>query len=116
MIVRFDKDALLENQQNKDNRVGVEGDQDAATGKLSEVERIVGATRKQIADGGPAIGVSASNSGRGHDPIPLDDENGDASFAPTDVDGSVEDEALQMDGEVTSPTHPKKIEVDPSKQ
>lgn len=116
MVVRFDKDALLESQQNKDSRVGVEGDQDAAPGKVSEVDKIVGATRKQIADGGSAIGVSASNSGRGHDPIPLDDESGDASFTPTSIDDSVEEEPPQVDGEGTGPNHPKKVELDPSKQ
>ncbi|KUI62566.1 hypothetical protein VP1G_09681 [Cytospora mali] len=120
MIVRFNRDALLENQNNKDSRVGVEGDQDIFPGKVSEVERIVGATKKQIADGGPAIGVSASNSGRGHDPIPLDDESGDASFTPTSIEGSVEEES-HVDGEVTGPTsdkpiHTKKVEPDPSKQ
>lgn len=119
MVVRLDKDALLESQNNKDSRVGVEGDQDTAPGKVSEVDRIVGATKKQIADGGPAIGVSASNSGRGHDPIPLDDESGDASFTPTSIDGSVEEEHVPTDGEVTGPTsdkpmHPKKVEPDPS--
>lgn len=115
MIVRFDKDALLESQQNEGSRVGVEGDQDAAPGKVSEVERIVGATKKQIADGGPAIGVSASNSGRGHDPIPLDDESGDASFTPTSIEGSVE-EHPPIDGEATGPAHPKAVELDTSKQ
>lgn len=92
MIVRFHKDALLENQNNKENPIGVEGD--AATGKVSEVEKIVGATKAKIAEGVPAIGVSASNFGRGHDPVHPD---GDVPFTRTAIEGSVEEEPVEND-------------------
>ncbi len=91
MIIRFDKQAILENQTNKDSAIGVEGDASTAAGKVSEVEKIVGATKQKIAEGdSPAVGVSASNSGRGHDPTPIED--GDNGFTPTIIEGSVEEE------------------------
>jgi protein phosphatase PTC1 len=96
MIVRFDKNAFLENQNNKENPIGVEGDQNSITGKVSEVEKIVSITRQKIAEGGtPAVGVSASNSGRGHDPMILED--GQTTFTPTHIEGSVEEEPGAMD-------------------
>lgn len=110
MIVRFDKDALVESQANRASRLGVEGDSVPSGSKISETEKIVGAAKKQIADGGPAVGVSASNSGRGHDPIPaLDDESGE-SFTPTAIEGSVEEEPAQMDGEVANPASGKPMD------
>ncbi|RWA07296.1 hypothetical protein EKO27_g7799 [Xylaria grammica] len=66
MIIRFDKAALLD-QNNKDRYIGVEGD---STGES---------------------GVSASNSGRGRDPTPIDE--GD-TFKPTIIKESVEEEEL----------------------
>ncbi|KAK8117702.1 uncharacterized protein PG998_005983 [Apiospora kogelbergensis] len=95
MVVRFDKAALLENQ--KDKTLGVEGDPNAPTGKVSESEKILSSTKQQIADGGnPAIGVSASNSGRGHDPIPVINDNPDG-FTPTTLDSAVEEEVANPD-------------------
>ncbi|KAI1869640.1 uncharacterized protein JN550_005621 [Neoarthrinium moseri] len=87
MVVRFDKVALIENQ--KDKAIGVEGDATGATGKISEAERIVSSTKQKIAEGTPPVGVSASNSGRGHDPIPIHDSE---TFTPTALKGPVEEE------------------------
>ncbi|KAI2785251.1 PP2C-domain-containing protein [Daldinia loculata] len=95
MIVRFDKAALLENQNNKENPIGVEGDSSGAGGKISEADKIVISTKQKIAEGeSPAVGVSASNSGRGHDLIPIDD--GDA-FRPTIIEGPVEEEPSSIE-------------------
>ncbi|KAK0711334.1 phosphatase 2C-like domain-containing protein [Lasiosphaeris hirsuta] len=91
MIIRFDKHAVLENQTNKENAIGVEGDASTASGKVSEVEKIIGTTKQKIAEGdAPAVGVSASNSGRGHDPVPIEDR--EKNFTPTIIEGSVEEE------------------------
>jgi protein phosphatase PTC1 len=99
MIVRLDKAALLENQTNKDSAIGVEGDPVSAGGKASEADKIVRDTKQKIADGvTPAIGVSASNSGRGHDPKPIEE----GGFKPTALDGSVEEE----------PSSPEESETD----
>ncbi|ORY68494.1 protein phosphatase 2C [Pseudomassariella vexata] len=88
MIIRFDKAALLESQ--KDKPIGVEGDVTEPGCKISEAEKIVSSTKQKIAEGGtPAVGVSASNSGRGHDPIPIKDGE---TFQPTALEGSVEEE------------------------
>ncbi|KAI2471492.1 PP2C-domain-containing protein [Annulohypoxylon bovei var. microspora] len=95
MIVRFDKAALLENQNNKDNPIGVEGDNTNTGGKVSEADRIVSSTKQKIAEGDtPAIGVSASNSGRGHDLVPID---GGDSFKPTIIEGPVEEEPPSLE-------------------
>ncbi|KAI0110345.1 phosphatase 2C-like domain-containing protein [Nemania sp. FL0031] len=89
MIIRFDKAALLD-QNNKDRPIGVEGDSAGESGKVSEAEKIVSSTKQKIAEGDtPAVGVSASNSGRGRDPTPIDD--GD-TFTPTVIKESVEEE------------------------
>ncbi|KAI1374945.1 PP2C-domain-containing protein [Hypoxylon crocopeplum] len=95
MIVRLDKAALLENQNNKENPIGVEGDSTGIGSKVSEADKIVSSTKQKIAEGDtPAIGVSASNSGRGHDPIPIDD--GD-TFKPTIIQGPVEEEPPSLE-------------------
>jgi protein phosphatase PTC1 len=90
MIIRLDRDGLVQSQNNKNSPIGVEGDAGTSTGKVSEAEKIVRETKQKIAEGGtPAVGVSASNSGRGHDPIPIDE----GGFKPTALDGSVEEES-----------------------
>ncbi|KAI1452096.1 PP2C-domain-containing protein [Annulohypoxylon moriforme] len=95
MIVRFDKAALLEHQNNKENPIGVEGDSTNAGGNVSEADRIVSSTKQKIAEGDtPAIGISASNSGRGHDLVPID---GGDSFKPTIIEGPVEEEPPSLE-------------------
>lgn len=85
MIVRLDKEALLQSQHQKD--VGVESDTGPKV--VSEVDRIVKETKQKIADGStPAVGVSASNSGRGHDTISLEEKE----FVPTSLGGAVAEE------------------------
>lgn len=92
MVVRFDKVALLETQ--KDKAIGVEGDTSDIGGRVSEAEKIVSTTRQKIADGIPAVGVSGSNSGRGHDPVPLHDSE---TFKPTALKGPVEEGTEESD-------------------
>ncbi|KAI1422830.1 phosphatase 2C-like domain-containing protein [Xylaria sp. FL1777] len=100
MIIRFDKAALLD-QNNKDRHIGVEGDNTGESGKVSEAEKIVSSTKQKIAEGDtPAIGVSASNSGRGRDPTPIDE--GD-TFTPTIIKESVEEEDPIDEDEVDAP-------------
>lgn len=96
MIVRFDKQALLEHQINKDKAIGVEGDAATVLGKVSEAEKILNTTKAKIAEGGSSpVGVSASNSGKGHDPVPVED--GDKGFIPTVLEGPVEEEPALME-------------------
>ncbi|KAK1751885.1 phosphatase 2C-like domain-containing protein [Echria macrotheca] len=103
MIIRFDKQAVIEHQTNKDSAIGVEGDAATASGKISEVEKIVSATKRKIAEGDvPPIGVSASNSGQGRDPMPTED--GEAGFTPTIIQGSVEEEPSSIE-ESSGATH-----------
>lgn len=112
MVVRFDKQQLLENQNN--TSIGVEGDASTSAGRLTEAEKIVTATKQKIAEGAaPAVGISASNSGRGHDPIapaaPAT-EDGDkqqsssaSAFTPTMIEGPVEEEPSSYDSPEATP-------------
>jgi protein phosphatase PTC1 len=96
MIIRFDKEAVMEKQVNKESAIGVEGDVSIGAGKVSEVEKIIGQTKQKIAEGDvPAVGVSASNSGRGHDPVIIED--GETHFTPTIIEGSVEEEPSSIE-------------------
>ncbi|KAI0406659.1 phosphatase 2C-like domain-containing protein [Xylaria palmicola] len=96
MIIRFDKTALL-NQNNRDRHIGVEGDNRDDSGKVSEADKIVNSTKHKIAEGDtPAVGVSASNSGRGRDPTPMD---GGEPFKPTVIKESVEEEPAPATGQ-----------------
>lgn len=117
MVVRFDKDALLESQNNKDNPIGVENDQAPASGKISEVDKIVGVVKKQIAEGGTTpVGVSASNSGKGHDAMFPASDTDDASFTPTTLEGSLEEEPVQIDGSIEEASDKPTTEPDPHKE
>ncbi|KAL2181461.1 phosphatase 2C-like domain-containing protein [Thermothelomyces heterothallicus CBS 202.75] len=96
MIIRLDKQALLENQNNKEKAIGVEGDPSTASGKVSEVEKILKNAQAKVAeDGSPSVGVSASNSGKGHDPSTAED--GNAGFVPTVIQGPVEEEPASIE-------------------
>ncbi|KAI0149049.1 protein phosphatase 2C [Pestalotiopsis sp. NC0098] len=103
MVVRFDKAALLETQ--KDKAIGVESDVSESLGKVSEADKLVSITKQKIAGGEPAVGVSGSNSGRGHDPIaPRDSE----AFKPTALEGSVDEGVEDSDApEINSDAIPK---------
>ncbi len=69
MIVRFNKTALMDTYNNKSDAIGVEGDPSSVPGKMSEVDKIIGEARRKVQeDGVPGVGVSGSNSGKGHDP------------------------------------------------
>jgi protein phosphatase PTC1 len=93
MVVRFEKDATLQSLREKDTGIETE----RGTAKISEADKLVSETKQNIEQGtNPAIGVSASNSGRGHDPVSLED--GSETFVPTTLDGAVaEEEPLAAD-------------------
>lgn len=75
MIVRFNKSALQTATKEPSSAIGVEGDPTWVPGKISEVDKIVGDAKRKVAeDGIPGVGVSGSNSGKGHDPKLVDRE------------------------------------------
>lgn len=85
MIVRLDREALVQSQNQKD--LGVESDSGPKV--VSEVDKIVEETKQKIADGStPAVGVSPSNGGRGHDSVTAEGNE----FVPTSLDGAVVEE------------------------
>jgi protein phosphatase PTC1 len=74
MIVRFNKSALQTATKEPSSAIGVEGDPTCVPGKISEVDKIVGDAKRKVAeDGIPGVGVSGSNSGKGHDPKLVDE-------------------------------------------
>ncbi|KAG9252610.1 protein phosphatase 2C ABI1 [Emericellopsis atlantica] len=109
MVVRLEKDATMQSLREKDT--GVEHEKGAA--KISEADKLVGETKQKIEDGtNPAIGVSASNSGRGHDPVrPEDSSDG---FVPTTLDDSVAEEEPLAAGESDSPEATPGLEKGPA--
>lgn len=103
MVVRFDKDALIESQNNKDSTIGIE--QVSQSGRVSEADKILRETEQKISEGNaPATGVSAANNApRGRDGLPSDQaaaptEVGSDDFTPTTLDGAVEEEPSSVEG------------------
>ena len=68
MVVRFNRPALLTATKESSAAIGVEGDPNSQSGKVSEVDKIVGDAKRKVQEDGVGIGISGSNSGRGHDP------------------------------------------------
>jgi protein phosphatase PTC1 len=96
MIVRFNKSALQTATKDSSAAIGVEGDPNSIPGKISEVEKIVGdAKRKVSEDGVPGVGVSGSNSGKGHDPKVIEERNVDVDL----MEKVVEEEPGLVEGE-----------------
>jgi protein phosphatase PTC1 len=96
MIVRFDKTALMDAYNNKSDAIGVEGDPSSVPGKPSEVDKILGdAKRKVQEDGVPGVGVSGSNSGKGHDPVVHDED----AFKRVSMEKVVEEEPELVEGD-----------------
>lgn len=76
MIVRFNKSALLTTTKEPSSAIGVEGDPNSIAGKISESEKIVIEARRKVQEEGvPGVGVSGSNSGKGHDPVPIPEDD-----------------------------------------
>lgn len=101
MIVRFDVEAALRSQNTQRHDSTESG---GSTAKFSEVEKIVMDAKQKIADGSStAVGVSASNSGHGYEPIAAD--GGD--FVPTALDGTMKELVVAGEGDVPNVTTEK---------
>ncbi|EFX02868.1 protein phosphatase [Grosmannia clavigera kw1407] len=88
MIVRLDRDALVDSQKSKGGVASTVLDGSKWDTTPSEADTIVNSVKQKIADGeAQAIGVSATNSGRGHGP-----PSADEAFKRTAIKGSVEEE------------------------
>jgi protein phosphatase PTC1 len=96
MIVRLDKEALAQSQTSQDAEP--EANHGAAS-KVSEADKIVMDTKQKIAEGStPAVGVSASNSGRGYDNA----STNEGDFVPTPLSDALVEEPIAI-GEGESP-------------
>jgi protein phosphatase PTC1 len=97
MVVRFNKTALMTTTQDATAAIGVEGDPACETGKISEAEKIVSEQkRKNQEEGVPAVGVSGSNSGKGHDPKTAEEEEHNKRVSMEKV---VEEEPSLVEGD-----------------
>lgn len=74
MIVRLNKSALLDTASNPLTSIGVEGDPVGGPGRLSEADKIVADARRRAEEGAPSMGVSGSNSGKGHEQRRYEDD------------------------------------------
>lgn len=96
MIVRLDKEALAQSQTRQDAEPEANN---GAAAKVSEVDKIIMDTKQKIAEGTtPAVGVSASNSGRGYDTAPPQEEG----FVPTSLGDALVEEPVSIE-EADSP-------------
>ncbi|RFU72625.1 phosphatase 2c [Trichoderma arundinaceum] len=95
MIVRLDKEAL---SQSQNSQVSQDAEPESSNGdatKVSEADKIVADTKQKIAEGmTPAVGVSASNSGRGYDNNASAQEEG---FVPTTLSDTVVEEPIAIE-------------------
>lgn len=102
MIVRLNKTALLTTAKEPSSAIGVEGDPSSLPGQISEAEKIVGdAKRKVQEDGVPGVGVSGSNSGKGHDPKQQPDKQSesDEEVKRVSMERVVEEEPGLVEGD-----------------
>ncbi|KAI9745155.1 MAG: Protein phosphatase 2C 1 [Claussenomyces sp. TS43310] len=99
MIVRFNQLALMDSYNNKTAAIGVEGDLGPEIGKVSEVEKIVGDAKRKVEAGGDGVGVSGSNSGKGHD-SKLDDGAGGGDHKS--MEKVVEEEPSLVEGDISN--------------
>lgn len=74
MVVRLNRPALLAATKESASAIGVEGDPTSQPGKISEVDKIVGDAKRKVQEDGGGVGVSGSNSGKGHDPKSPEEE------------------------------------------
>ena len=103
MIVRFDKEAIAQSQQN--NEIGLETQ---GTSQVSEADKIINEIQQKIADGTVApTGISASNSGRGHDPIAAKE----GEFVPTSLGHAVMEEEPGAIDDTDSPEVTPGVEI-----
>lgn len=110
MIVRLDKAAVADSLSSKE--VGVEAD--ASTTKVSEADKIVAETKQQIAEGNvSSVGVSASNSGRGHDAVPVESTQ---EFVPTTLDGKLEEEPAVISDDEEVSVEPRRNNIVPKRE
>lgn len=95
MVVRLNRSALLTASKEPQSAIGVEGDTPVSTEqpqerntnpkRVSEASKIVSDAKKKVeAEGGNLIGVSGSNSGKGHDQAPLSPSHTSSPSPPSE--------------------------------
>lgn len=99
MIVRFNRPLLVATAKDTHAAIGVEGDGNMGSGKLSEADKIVSESKKKVDDGASNLGISGSNSGAGHD---------------SKFDGAVEEDEGIIPMESVVEEEPQSLESDSS--
>ncbi|QSZ35055.1 hypothetical protein DSL72_007919 [Monilinia vaccinii-corymbosi] len=102
MIVRFNRPLLVATAKDSHAAIGVEGDGNMGSGKLSEADKILSESKKKVNEGASNLGISGSNSGAGHD-SKFDGtvENDDEPKAP--MERVVEEEPQPVEGDKPAP-------------
>jgi protein phosphatase PTC1 len=118
MVVRFNRSALLTATKESSAAIGVEGDPASQSGKISEVDKIVGDARRKVQEDGVGVGVSGSNSGKGHDPKNPEEEEQNRRISMEKVveeePGLVEGDTPEVDlsgGNAASPETRSKLQL-----
>ncbi|KFY23510.1 hypothetical protein V493_05819 [Pseudogymnoascus sp. VKM F-4281 (FW-2241)] len=94
MIVRLNRSAILDTANNHLSSIGVEGDPVGGPGRLSEADKLVAeARRKAEEEGVQCVGVSGSNSGKGHEQRKYED---DPNAKTSSMEKVVEEEAATV--------------------
>jgi protein phosphatase PTC1 len=115
MVVRLNRPALLTATKEPSSAIGVEGDPNSQSGKVSEVDKIVGDARRKVEEEGVGVGVSGSNSGKGHDPKnPEEDKRRSMERVVEEEPQLVEGDTPEMDvtgGNAASPETRSKLQL-----
>ncbi|KAG6095202.1 hypothetical protein E4U30_002648 [Claviceps sp. LM220 group G6] len=96
MIIRLESEPPMTPQTTTTSEKEIESEPEGPV-KISEAEKIILETKQKIAEGTtPAVGVSGSNSGRGHDASPVAADAGEAVMITT-LDEAAEEEHEPQD-------------------
>ncbi|KAJ8064856.1 hypothetical protein OCU04_007165 [Sclerotinia nivalis] len=101
MIVRFNRPLLVATAKDSHAAIGVEGDGNMGSGKLSEADKIVSESTKKVNDGASNLGISGSNSGAGHDSKFDGAVEEDEGIIP--MESVVEEEPQSMESDSSAP-------------
>ncbi|KAF7874786.1 hypothetical protein EAF04_001960 [Stromatinia cepivora] len=101
MIVRFNRPLLVATAKDSHAAIGVEGDGNMGSGKLSEADKIVSESKKKVNDGASNLGISGSNSGAGHDSKFDGAVEEDEGITP--MESVVEEEPQSMESDSSAP-------------
>ncbi|KXT17303.1 hypothetical protein AC579_525 [Pseudocercospora musae] len=117
MVVRFDNSKLQAAHEDKDNRIGVDGDPSAKAGGISEADAIVSDTKRHLDGGGePLTGMSGATTNDLMDEVQQNQESG-PELNPEALETARKDTRPRQDtGRAHSPNTPVAHDGPPQQQ